>query len=200
MMPQEADLPPQSPEPTSNDLWPWRWPQTAVEFERLVEVFQHRLVWNAFRRLGDRQEAEDAVQDVLLRVFAERGRLAATVRQVRPYLYRMVANACSDRLRHQARRRNIVAIDTAGLERIADRRPDAAEQAAASQALERVNGILGRLPRRQAEVIRLRVLDELPLAEAAQIVGCTLATAKSRLRYGLQKLRRIMAGRREERR
>jgi RNA polymerase sigma-70 factor (ECF subfamily) len=196
---EEAPMEPRSATGSSGDEWPGGWPQTIEAFEQFVEVFQHRLVWNAFRRLGDRQEAEDAVQEVLLRTFADRARLGG-VRNVRAYLYRMLANACCDRLRHRARRRHVISIEECQIEQIADDRAAAVEQVAAAEELERVERLLGQLPRRQAEVIRLKVLDELPLAEAAQVVGCTLATAKSRLRYGLTKLRRILTRQREEQR
>ena len=55
--------------------WTTAWPQTTDEFEELVEAFQHRLVWHAFQRVGNTPDAEDIVQNVFLRAFAERTRL-----------------------------------------------------------------------------------------------------------------------------
>jgi RNA polymerase sigma factor (sigma-70 family) len=66
------------------------------------------------------------------------------------------------------------------------------EAAQADEALRRAEALLGRLPKEQAEAIRLRVFDELRLREIADLVGCSTDTICSRLRYGFQKLRRMV--------
>jgi len=170
------------------------WPQTREEFGQLVDRFQDPLVFYAFRFLRNQQEAEDAVQDVLLKTFAKR-RAMRHVRQVQPYLYRMVANTCKDRLRKQNPR--IVSIEDCREDEMPGVAPSAGDETAAAQELDRVEALLSRLPNRQAEVIRLRVLDDLSFSEAAGILGCSIPTVKSRLRYGLQKLRRILSRKKE---
>lgn len=62
----------------------------------------------------------------------------------------------------------------------------------AAEELRGIDALLSRLPHRQAEVIRLRVFDELRLREIAEVLGCPLATVKTRLRYGLEKLRKLV--------
>jgi hypothetical protein len=44
-----------------------RWPRSVADFERPVDRFQHELVRFAFCRLRNRPDAEDVVQDVLLK-------------------------------------------------------------------------------------------------------------------------------------
>jgi len=172
--------------------WTEGWPRTPEAFERLVEVFQHPLVRYAFRRLRDHQEAEDAVQDVFLRVYRSRESLGS-VGNVRAYLYRMAGNACTDRLRRRKRHDKLfISFSDCRIESIVDDRAAAVDEVAAVEALDRVDRLLAVLPRRQAEVIRLRVLDELSLPDIAIALHCRLATVKSRLRYGLQKLRRTV--------
>jgi RNA polymerase sigma-70 factor (ECF subfamily) len=120
------------------------------------------------------------------------------VRRVGPYLYRMTANACADRLRQ--RRRGIFSLEEIRAEKIPSTQAGVLEQAVAAEGLRRVEQLLAHLPPRQAEVIRLRVLDELPLAEIAEVIGRSSATIKARLRYGLQKLRQIISGSKEGKR
>jgi DNA-directed RNA polymerase specialized sigma24 family protein len=67
------------------------------EFERLVDAYLDRLVHFARRRVRNVQDAEDIVQNVLTGVFRDRSQRRA-VTAVGPYLYRSVANACTDTL------------------------------------------------------------------------------------------------------
>jgi len=192
-MPREAPMELSSMSSVSSEAWAGGWPQTRQEFEVLLDVFLDRLVRHAVHWLGSHEEAEDVVQDVLVKAYADREKLRR-VRRVGPYLYRMVANACAEHWRG----RRVLSLDEIELENIPDDRSEASEQIAAVEELQRIEQYLRRLPRRQAEVIRLRVLDGFPLSEIAEVIGCGLPTVKSRLRYGLQKLRRIVPHTREE--
>ncbi len=193
MMPEEIAISVNTESRPANAIWVGRWPHTREEFERFIEVFLDRLVWYAFRRLGNLEEAEDVVQDAFVKAFADREKLRR-VRQVGPYIYRMVANACAE---HRGRRKTL-SLDELGPEDIPGNEGKVSQQIAAADELQRIEQYLRRLPGRQAEVIRLRVLDGLSLSDIAEIVGCSLATAKSRFRYGLQKLRRIVPHAKEE--
>jgi RNA polymerase sigma-70 factor (ECF subfamily) len=165
------------------------WPQTRQEFEAVVEDLQDRLVRYAFLRLGSLQEAEDIVQEVFVRAYADR-RNRRAVTQVRSYLYRMAANACTDLLRK--RERSGVPVETVEAMNLPDGRKSSFEIASALEELQRIEAVLKRLPGRQSEVIRLRVFDELPFVEIAEVLGRSPATVKSRFRYGLRKLRKIV--------
>ena len=57
---------------------------------------------------------------------------------------------------------------------------------------ERIAGLLATLPEEQAEVIRLKTSDSLTFARIAEITGSTEATVKSRFRYGIGKLRKLI--------
>ncbi|WP_419523449.1 sigma factor-like helix-turn-helix DNA-binding protein [Alistipes putredinis] len=52
--------------------------------------------------------------------------------------------------------------------------------------------MLATLPEEQAEVIRLKTSDSLTFARIAEITGTTEATVKSRFRYGIGKLRKLI--------
>jgi RNA polymerase sigma-70 factor (ECF subfamily) len=160
------------------------WPQSIVEFDALIEAMQHRLVQFAFCRLHSLEDAEDVVQEVFVRAYRDRARHQG-VDNAAPYLYRMVSNRCTDLLR----KRKYAA---GPLEDLA--REPAAETAVGrdSQRQRWIEGLLTRLPSRQAEVIRLRVYGELPFDAVAQSLGCSVPTVKSRFRYGIQKLRKAL--------
>jgi RNA polymerase sigma-70 factor (ECF subfamily) len=103
----------------------------------------------------------------------------------------MVANRSTDYLRKRQReRRSLEERDPEGFGVSAG---GAADSESAEQMLRRIDGLLGRLPARQAEVIRLRVHGELSFEAVAHAVGCSVPTVKSRFRYGIEKLRKALA-------
>lgn len=170
------------------------WPQTRAEYESLIERYQRPLVRYAFRKLGHIQDAEDVVQEVFVRGFVqvEEGR---RVSHALAFLYRMTANACTDVLRR--RRRARLWKQQAGDEPKADGGRSVADEAQQHEAVQRIERLVARLPRRQAEVVRLRVWDGLRFEEIAEVLGCPAATVKSRFRYALVKLRGALNAREE---
>jgi RNA polymerase sigma-70 factor, ECF subfamily len=158
------------PTPASLDE---RWPVTLEDFERRVTAEQDGLVHFARCRLGNQQDAEDVVQDVLVQAWRQRDRLSAVAR-FRPYVYRMVANRCTDLLRRRSRTV-----------------PFAPKPVTAVPAAADVGELLQQLPRDQAEVLRLRVWTGLSFAEIAEAMQSSVPTAKSRFRYAIEKLRTL---------
>jgi RNA polymerase sigma-70 factor, ECF subfamily len=161
------------------------WPRARSELVSLVEDYADMLVWHAFRLIGSMPDAEDVVQDVFIRLFSTSPR--EEVVSIRAYLYRAVGNACTDLLRSRTRSaRRSEPVDLDRLATVADGPPEAAQ---AVEESNRIEALLGRLPREQAEAVRLRVFDGLQLDEIAEVLGCPINTVSSRLRYGFQKLR-----------
>ena len=158
------------------------WPQSVAEFEALIDRLQHRLVQFAFYRLRSREDAEDVVQEVLVQAFRDRGK-HRIIDNADAFLFRMVSNRCSDLLRRRKR-------DGGSLEDLAWE-PEA-QPPDPAVAMRLIAELLDRLPARQAEAIRLRVYGELPFEAVAEAMGCSVPTVKSRFRYGIQKLRRVL--------
>jgi RNA polymerase sigma-70 factor, ECF subfamily len=187
-----VDVQPENTE--SADSRPPAWPKSPSEVAALVDAYAGRLVRHAFRQLGDYHDAEDVVQQVFVRAFVDHAN-RKNVAAVGPYLYRSVANACTDLLR----RRDCAAVfrEEVSTEQLLAGSDGPAEIAQAAEGLRRAESLLARLPEEQAEAIRLRVFDGLRLSEIAEVLGCPVNTVCSRLRYGFQKLRNIVGGERE---
>jgi RNA polymerase sigma-70 factor (ECF subfamily) len=160
------------------------WPQSVAEFERLIEATQDELVQHAFCRLGNRQDAEDTVQDVYVEAFRDRQK-RAHITEVRAYLFRMVGNRCTD-VRRRWR------FTTGPLDDHHATSDTTFSQVAGREQAERFARLLAELPPAEAEVIRLRAWSDLSFAEVAAAVGSSVPTVKSRFRYGLDKLRRLL--------
>ena len=156
------------------------WPQSVAEFDALIEATQHRLVQFAYCRLHSLADAEDVVQDVYVQAFRDRERHRDIINVV-PFLFRMVANRATDLLRKRNREAKFPA----------DTVPAASDGAKPRE--RQIETLLDRLPQRQAAAIRLRIYGELSFESVARSVGCSVPTVKSRFRYGIQKLRRMLA-------
>ena len=179
--PTSMDFKPKLPESAST--YDGCWPQTVPEFERMVDAYLDRLVRFAVRRLGNLQDAEDVVQNVLTGAFRDRSK-RRRVTAVGPYLYRSVANACTDRLR--IRNYSAVFREEFGIETMLMGGENPSELAAATDEWRRADELLARCPKDQAEVVRLRVFDELRLSEIAMLVGCSVNTVCSKIAIRFQ--------------
>ncbi len=173
----------------SDDELQLAWPQSHGELAILVDTYAERLVRFAFRQLGNLQDAEDVVQNVFVRA-SESQSQGTEISAVGSYLYRAVTNGCIDLLRK--RNGAIGCCEDVDMSRLSGAAGEPFEAAQAAESLCRAEALLGCLPKEQAEAIRLRVFDEMRLREIADVVGCSVDTVCSRLRYGFQKLRRLV--------
>ena len=166
--------------------WPEYWPESASEYEYLVDCLMEPLVRHAFRRIHSLSDAEDIVQEVLLKAFSLRSRNRGK-KGVVAYLYKMTTNACTDHYRRSKMIRGKI-IRRAGALSLIEGTGKHEQEIIAE--LERINLMLSSLPRRQAEIIRLRVVDGLNFTQISRALGVKLPTVKSRFMYGIEKLRR----------
>jgi len=159
----------------------------------LTERLAPRALGHAARLLGDAVEAEDVVQEALLRLW----RIAPDWRhgeaQVSTWLWRVVANLCTDRLR--ARRRGVPLESVAEPE---DGRRSVAEEMQARARAEALRAALAELPPRQAEAVALRHLEGLGNPEIARIMDMSVEAVESLTARGRRGLTAILAGRRAE--
>src|SRR5246127_2777621 len=72
-------------------------------FEALVSVYRHELLVHCYRMLGSFQDAEDLVQETLLRAWEKRATLTSPG-SYRAWLYRIATNLCLNTLRNVPRR------------------------------------------------------------------------------------------------
>ncbi len=122
----------------STNLWRGGWPQTRIEFGAFVDRYWDRLVNIAFHRLRNYEESEDVAQDVLVKAYTNRKKLGA-VQQVQPYLYRMVVNACIERIRQ---RHTIIALEELGAQDLPESSSYALRQLASVEEFSVVEALL----------------------------------------------------------
>src|SRR5919201_217140 len=78
-------------------------PQTEAEFAARAERHRRELHVHCYRMLGSFEEAEDLVQETLMRAWRSRDAVDEDAR-LRPWLYKIATNACVDAIRSRGRR------------------------------------------------------------------------------------------------
>ena len=163
----------------------------AGAFNELARLHQSMAYNVALRILGDRDAASDATQDAFLAAFRTIHTLRAD--SFRPWLLRIVTNACYDQLRLRRRRPSEllddldVDEDIVGWLRATAEQPDeVAERRELNQVLE--EGIR-RLPSGMRAVLVLADVQGLKYEEISEVTGLAVGTVKSRLSRGRAQLR-----------
>jgi RNA polymerase sigma factor (sigma-70 family) len=139
-----------------------------------------RTVYNyLFRRIADWSEAEDLTAVVFLEAFRRRGEVVVVDGKLVPWLYGIATNVLRNRRRALWRHRRLVA--ELGGQRSRDVGSDAADRAEAAAQMRAVLEQVGRLPRRQQDVVALCIWSGLTYEEAAVGLGVPVGTVRSRL-------------------
>ncbi len=153
-------------------------------FSRLVDAHYDRCARIAVRIVGNREDAEEALQDAFVRAFnalgdyEERERFSA-------WLTRIVVNQCRSALA-RTRRREAIFPDVV---------PDDLPRAANPQdgdAWAELEHALAHLPVEQREALVLRYADDLTYHEMARITGASESALKMRVQRAFARLRALI--------
>lgn len=148
---------------------------------RIIEDNLDYLVRFAYYRLGNHVEAEDLVYDAVVK-FLERDTDNIKPESIRLYLFRIVHNLCQDYSR--SNKREFMPIEDYDVE-------DTDDEALDLEDADRINACLDSLPSREADIIRMNVIDGLSFVEISGILSIPQSTAKSRYKSGMDKLRNL---------
>ncbi len=156
----------------------------------LYDLVSRRLVRYAVTITSNQHDAEDAVSAALVRI-ADQPLLLSQTRRPWPYLLRMVRN--ESLLIARGRRRWSMVADLSDLRTRC--RVDELEQ---EETYRAVWMALRRLPAAQAEVVVLKIWEDLTFTQIAEILEVPPNTAASRYRYAMQKLSQVLKPQCEE--
>jgi RNA polymerase sigma-70 factor (sigma-E family) len=152
-------------------------------FEEYVAARRDTLVRAAYLLAGDLHQAEDLVQAALIRVWPRWEKINGTA-DVDAYVRRVLYTVFLTSVRRR-RWRELLSdpLDCSGPE------PVAADGATGAEARMDLRGSLRTLPPRQRAVLVLRYFLDLPEAETADILGCSVGTVKSQSSKAIKQLR-----------
>jgi RNA polymerase sigma-70 factor, ECF subfamily len=153
-------------------------------FETLLRTHEALVARTALRLLGNRQDAQDAAQEVFLRLHRRLGQIDDS-RNVPGWLYRVTVNVCNDILR---KRTNAGSLEDARLSVPSSAEADHGRE----QQRKLIADALRTLPEKERAALTLRDLEGLSTKEVAQILGSSEATVRSQVSAARLKIGKIL--------
>ena len=155
-------------------------------FEDLIAVMERPLLYYAMTLTGNADSALDVLQEVWLKVF--RGiRKLKDPGALRPWLYSIVHGIAVDRIRRNSSREQAEAAHLEDFQ-------EADEPSFAEEDAEAIHRALSEIGVRHREVLALHFLEDLSIAEIAEVVGCSEGTVKSRMHYAKRAMKEVLSG------
>mgnify|MGYP003516962581 FL=1 len=160
--------------------------QTEIQkIAKVMEQEKRKLFCYTCCYLGDVEEAKDVLQDIFLNL-CKSPEVIVNIRDLKCYIFRCLFNHCNTLVQRKNRLR-ILNIDSKEVVEIEDPKSNDFEQEYIF-----INGLLNTIPQEQSEVIRLHIHGEKTFREISEIIGVPEASVKSRYRYGIEKLRKMI--------
>jgi RNA polymerase sigma-70 factor (ECF subfamily) len=145
----------------------------------------------AYRVLNDREDAEEVILDVYQQVWNSADRFDATRGTVLSWLAVVTRNRAIDRVRQSNVRRTRELSSEEPVDAL-DTRPAPEAQSILEQQRRLVRQAMGTLAKEQREAIELAFYSGMSHSEVADALGEPLGTVKTRIRVGMQRLRKAL--------
>ena len=168
-------------------------------FGELVDRYDKRLLNFVYRTVGDRERAQDLIQETFVRVYRHLHRFDQS-KKFSTWIYTIAGNLAKNELRNRSRN-PLVLFQTIKKNWEADHRPLEWEDTKLRpddlfrkrHLKELVESSVAQLPEHHRIVFVLRELEGKTYEEIAEITGCNLGTVKSRLNRARNNFARIIA-------
>lgn len=163
-------------------------------FAELVDLYKDKIYNLAYRMLGNRQEAEDVVQETFLRMYTNLDRYDESYK-FSTWIYRIGTNLCIDRLR---KRRLTFSLDAEqqdgegldGYSMLHSNEATPEKQLIISETQAQIHNAIEKLPEKYKSIVILKYLHDLSLQEISEIVDMPVSTIKTRVHRGRELLRK----------
>jgi len=155
---------------------------TSAEFQTLASTLRPRLLAQATRYLRDTAEAEDIVQDAMLKMWVLHDQLIGNAEAFASVLVR---NLSLNRLRQLHRMQTLTEMDLLEMKRLD---ADSRSQQDTDEQVAQLMSLVEALPDRQKTILRLHDLEGMDYDEIAQVTGLSAAS----LRQTVSRARRLL--------
>ncbi len=155
-------------------------------FEDLIAVMERPLLYYAASLTGNADSALDVLQEVWIKVLRGIGKLKDPG-SLRSWLYTIAHGIAVDRIRRNTSRERAEQVDLEDFQ-------EADEPSFADEDAAVIHQALSQIGLRHREVLVLHFLEDLSIAEIAEVVGCSEGTVKSRMHYAKRAMKEILTG------
>lgn len=161
---------------------------TVEEFKIKVIPVNSKLYQFARRLLNNKEEAEDVVQEIFLKLWNIRDKLE-TLNSIEAYAMRMTRNFCIDKLKTT----KTVSLETKDYKmEIANAETAPDNQLVFKETVEKVKKIINKLPEQQKTIIELRDRDGYSLQEIAEIMKMNAVNVRVNLSRARKKVKEVL--------
>lgn len=166
----------------------------SAAFNYLMETHERRMYAVALRMCGNREDAQDCLQEAMLRIYrALNGFKGQSTFST--WVYRITMNTCLDELRRKKNKQNASLdslLDAGWSPKDEDNTPE--KHAIQREMKERLHNAIRDLPEDMRSAVVLRDIHGLSYDEIAQTLNINVGTIKSRISRGREKLRAELKG------
>ena len=155
-------------------------------FNELVIKYQKPLYSLLYRMVSNHEDAADLLQKTFVKAFTG---LAGFERRssFKTWLYQIAINLAKNIYRERARNEHVPIDDV-----VISKHPRVVETLIAKQNRQRLRETLGGLPEKQRMTLLLRIQEGKKFEEIAEIMRCSIGTAKANYHHAVQKLKMLM--------
>jgi RNA polymerase sigma-70 factor (ECF subfamily) len=155
--------------------------------EKLVRRHANGLLTFIAGMIGDRHRSEELFQEVVLAVWTKR-RQYKYPRPFKPWLYKIALNRCRVEFRRAAPSPAHLPVEDI----VASPEPSPVDAAIAVETETAVKSAVAQLGDRQRVVVVMRIWNDLPYGEIAEVLGVTEGTVRSYMFHALDTMRRYL--------
>lgn len=159
----------------------------------LIERYRHKLFGYIMNKVKDQTLAEDLFQDIFIKVihtlksgqYNEEGRFGS-------WLMRIAHNMIIDHFRRLKRHKLHYDTEDFSLFDVLPGDGTAEDDLIRRQTIDKIRHLIDELPPEQQKVLRMRIYDNIPFKDIAELEDININTALGRMRYALINLRKLM--------
>jgi RNA polymerase sigma-70 factor (ECF subfamily) len=160
-------------------------------FSEIIDKYQKRILILTQRYILNREDADDAVQEIFIKVYDNLGKFKLKS-SLGTWIYRIAVNHCLEIKRKESSKKNLYIVKDYDehIDKITSEFKSPEQVVEEKELANRINDIVNRkLSKNQKAVFMLRYLDELPIKDIAYILDMKEGTVKTHLGRSYDKIR-----------
>lgn len=162
---------------------------TTAEFRRIWIPLSGRFYRVAYHILESQAGAEDAVQDLMVRLWNMRGSLGG-VKNPAAFGITVIRNICLDRLRSAASK--TASLDAEPMETLLDDSDGIDDALIREERLSRIRSCMARLPDIQRKVLEMKVFENMSYPQIAWQTGLSEINVRVKVSHARKKLKKMI--------